>query len=343
MKNTIAIIVATILCMSCRNNSDNLDYALQSAGDNRPQLEKVLDHYRNDPEKLAAARFLIENMPAHYSYDGDDVHRYYDVAAQMLTLGLTPEQLRDTLLFVSDREFKDLCKRTVSDAQIITADYLIRNIDSAYSQWKNCTWAKQVSFDEFLEWMLPYKAIELQELDGWRDSLYAHFSDGIKNMIPNDVEYCTTMSVADIVKNEIRSKMNRYGLYTRSGHPLLSAHLLPRQTFGDIKDYALIGALAFRSAGIPVVLDETPVGARYEAASKWFVILGDKGEEEASEWDLSTNIGWGFFPYERGPKVFRNTYAINQERMEYRTHAKYVFPFELGKKDITDKYFVTND
>ena len=41
--------------------------------------------------------------------------------------------------------------------------------------------------------------------------------------------------------------------------------------------------------------------------------------------------------------VYRNTYAINQERMEYRQKAKYQYPFELGKKDVTSKYFLTSD
>lgn len=38
------------------------------AGDNQGELEKVLEHYAGEPMKLEAARFLIENMPGHYSY-----------------------------------------------------------------------------------------------------------------------------------------------------------------------------------------------------------------------------------------------------------------------------------
>ena len=71
--------------------------------------------------------------------------------------------------------------------------------------------------------------------------------------------------------------------------------------------------------------------------------MSDRGEELTSEWDFSTMIGGSFFPYERGPKVYRNTYAINPERWEYRRNAKYQYPFELGKKDVTSKYFLTSD
>jgi len=44
-------------------NDKRLQFALEFARENRPELEKVLTHYKDDPEKLMAARFLIENMP----------------------------------------------------------------------------------------------------------------------------------------------------------------------------------------------------------------------------------------------------------------------------------------
>ena len=39
-----------------------LDEALKLAGDNRKELEKVLDYYAGDSLKLRAVRFLIRNM-----------------------------------------------------------------------------------------------------------------------------------------------------------------------------------------------------------------------------------------------------------------------------------------
>ena len=229
------------------------------------------------------------------------------------------------------------------DAQIIKADFLIDNIDKSYAQWTTCPWASQVTFDEYLEWMLPYKAVELQELDHWRDTLLAYFGTGLEHPIKNDVEYNTTMGVADMIRNDANNRLHRYGLYTRAGLPLLSAYLQAHQTYGNIPDYALTAVLAFRSAGIPSVLDETPVGSRGTAATRWFVIISDRGEQLPSEWDLSTIIGGGFFPYERGPKVYRNTYAINKEREQYKRKAKFQYPFELAREDVTSQYFLTSD
>lgn len=312
-----------------------------------PHLQELILHYQTVdpvPEKLSAALFLIDNMPGHYSYAGPEIYSYYDYAASILadTL-LTPEQQRDSLLAISDSLYRDLPNQRIPDSKVVDVNHLINNIDRSYEQWSNCPWASQLTFDEYLEWMLPYKAAEFQELDYWRDTLYAYFAQGLENPVRNDVEYNTAVGVADMVRNEVLTRMQRYGLYTRSGLPLLSAYLLPRQTFGNIPDYALTAVLALRAAGIPAVLDETPVGARYTAASKWFVIKSDRGEELTSEWDVSTMIGGGFFPYERGPKVFRNTYSIDKRRLEYSRTSGYAYPFDLCKKDITERYFLVSD
>ena len=341
-----ALLLTAALTAGCQGISPISD-VLDSAGSNRSELETVLDHYRtldNNPQKLQAAEFLIENMPAHYSYAGNEIYGYYEYAERVLAnKSLSPERQRDSLLFITDLKYRDLPGRIVSDAQVIKADFLIKNIDTSYDMWVNCDWASQITFDEYLEWLLPYKAIELQEMDAWRDTLPAHFGQGLENPIKNDVEYNTTVATADMLRNDAYNGLNRYGLYTRAGLPLLSASLQAAQTYGDIPDYALTAVLVMRSAGVPAVWDETPVGSRGTAATRWFVIISDRGQELASEWDLATQIGGSFFPYERGPKVYRNTYAINQERLKYRNEAKYQYPFELGKKDVTSKYFLTTD
>ena len=341
-----ALLLTAALTVGC-NDISPIASVLDSAGSNRSELEAVLDHYKtkdNNPQKLQAAEFLIKNMPAHYSYAGDEIYEYYDYAARILAnKSLSPEQQRDSLLFITDLKYRDLPGQIVSDAQIIKADYLIKNIDTSYDRWVNCDWASQITFDEYLEWLLPYKAIELQEMDAWRDTLLAHFGKGLEHPIKNDVEYNTSVGIADMLRNDAYNGLKRYGLYTRAGLPLLSAHLQAAQTYGNIPDYALTAVLIMRSAGIPSVLDETPVGSRGTAATKWFAIMSDRCQELTSEWDFSTQIGGSFFPYERGPKVYRNTYAINPERWEYRQNAKYQYPFELGKKDVTSKYFLTSD
>lgn len=59
----IWIIIVLFICSCTRNKQ--LDYALQAAGENKHKLESILKHFKDDPEKIKATNFLIENMPGH--------------------------------------------------------------------------------------------------------------------------------------------------------------------------------------------------------------------------------------------------------------------------------------
>lgn len=342
------IVYTTLLCFtlfmsSCNRDRAYLRYALRQAGDNRAQLEAVLEHYKDDPEKYAAACYLIENMPAHYSYRGDDILRYYETALPILKSGKSPELQRDTLIEISDRDFPGLKKNLVTDIDIITSDFLIYSIDHAFKQWKERPWASHLTFEEFCEWLLPYKIVELQSLDDWRDTLSCHFSDSINNQSVTSPNYGTIFGTQDIVRNEILRKVHPYGVYTYSGYELWGASVLPYLTYGRCVDYVILGALTYRSIGIPTVIDETPFWGRYRAGHAWYTIITDQGKELPSEWDITSVPGWGFFPYERIPKVYRRTYTINRDRVKYLKTAKYIYPFELCQIDITDQYYKTSD
>ena len=63
------------------NASGRLEYALECAATNKGELEKVLEHYKDEPEKYKAACFLIENMPYHYALEGEELDSLETVLA----------------------------------------------------------------------------------------------------------------------------------------------------------------------------------------------------------------------------------------------------------------------
>lgn len=69
---TIAILLVVSL-LSSKNTGARypmgVKYTLRSAGPNRPELERVLEHYRSagDAERYRAACFLIGNMRGRYT------------------------------------------------------------------------------------------------------------------------------------------------------------------------------------------------------------------------------------------------------------------------------------
>ena len=159
-----------LLSVSCRHNAPTLDQALQQAGENRAELEKVLDHYRQNPadsQKYRAAEYLIRYMPFHTSVGGA-YEAYYDIVDSLLSL---PDR---TGVMKQIERVSDSLKPQVytqRDIQVVSADYLIRNIEAAFEDWKHTGWAGHLNFDQFCEYLLPYKCIDTQPLDNWREAM----------------------------------------------------------------------------------------------------------------------------------------------------------------------------
>ena len=68
IKHSLSLLMFFLLLFSgCATKVDRLEYALEFAGENRRELEKVLEYYSDDSLKFRAACFLIENMPRWYA------------------------------------------------------------------------------------------------------------------------------------------------------------------------------------------------------------------------------------------------------------------------------------
>ena len=59
-KLLFALFALTTLSACISREPDYLEQSLRLAGENRGELEKVLNHYKDNPQKLAAARFQID-------------------------------------------------------------------------------------------------------------------------------------------------------------------------------------------------------------------------------------------------------------------------------------------
>ena len=354
LRKSIYALFATLTLVAfsgCSKDDLYLHYALKAAGKNKTELKTVLKHYRTvdkDPEKLKAAKYLIANMPAHYSYrDTAAINRYYSKALQILGTGPSPDWQRDTLRQISDTEFAGLTRDIISDVQVMTADYLIYSIDNAFKQWKTQPWAKHLSYEEFRDWILPYKVTELQSLDNWRDVLSKFYSDSISTVTDPEDQRNTIYGAIEIVRNEIHSKQSAIGHRViwedRGSIPMRSADTWVRMTYGSCMDYVTMGTAVFRSLGLPSVVDQVPNWGRNSDGHSWYVFPDDRGREQVTINSLIMPAGMQFYPYERIPKVWRSSYELDRKKVKYRNTAKYVYPFSLCQKDVTDLYNVTSD
>ena len=121
LRRSIYTLFATLTLVAfsgCSKDDIYLYYALKAAGENKSELKAVLKHYRTvdkDPQKLKAAKYLIANMPAHYSYrDTAAINSYYSKALEILGTGPSPDWQRDTLRQISDTQFAGLSSDIIS-------------------------------------------------------------------------------------------------------------------------------------------------------------------------------------------------------------------------------------
>lgn len=345
MKTNIIIAVCALLLTSCFRTPSPLEQALEIAGENRAELERVIAHYENtgDTEKQQAAKYLIENMPGHFSYSTNRIDDYYRIALNLARSGMPPKEQYDSLLYLSQHEFADLPRQSVQDVKVIKADYLIKSIDAAFAAWRGNRFAEHVTFDEFCEWLLPYKCVEKQSLDAWRDTMQAHYGAALAEWLPNDESYNSTFRALEVVREYVLERLGRFEIYTDAPIELRSAETMVNLQFGRCIDFVTLGVMAFRSFGLPVAIDEVPCYGRFRAGHAWFTMLNDRGEELPSEWDLSTTPGKAFFTNYTLPKVYRNSYAINYERVKYLNRSVMKYPFGIHQADVTDHYVRTSD
>ena len=114
-------------CSACRPSV--LESALERAGENRIELERVLRHYSEEDKdslKWEAARFLIENMPGHLSIGGDSIGPYY-AALNAVFSNDTLRNWQDSLDKI--HEYYKSGLRVQEDIKVIKSGFLIANID----------------------------------------------------------------------------------------------------------------------------------------------------------------------------------------------------------------------
>ena len=81
-----SVLILFLVLSSCISTNDKqLEATLTFAGANRAELEKVLHHYKDNPQKQEAARFLLIHMKDRHHYRSagiDSIRHYLTVATQ---------------------------------------------------------------------------------------------------------------------------------------------------------------------------------------------------------------------------------------------------------------------
>lgn len=348
-KLLVILFPAISLLAACTTNASRIKEVLLLAGENGKELQKVLAYYSKDPAdslKLRAAEFLIINMPGHRCLYGEDVDSFYREIDTLLPGSLEDRISTLTSLNIIAERYSSVSNAIRNDLEVITAPYLIQNIEKAFEHWLSPS-ANYLTFDQFCEWLLPYKIKESQRMDNWRDTLAGHFANKLRDTPPNDETYSSPYYKALWINREIREAIKPYipaNLNEYNGYSLSAASSMYRMPFGDCFDYAALSVAALRSHGVPAVLDYLPQWGRGFLRHAWYAFVNDNGAFLPSEWGVDSDPGTVFHPWRPIPKIYRYCYAPDPFRNYYFECSKLKYSgFTPFQKDVTDWYVSTSD
>lgn len=337
MKNVIAILLC-VLAVSCRMHSvsSELEETLSQAGSNRGELFRVLAHYEEEGDslKLRAAQFLLENMAWKAYATGRVVEEYFAFMDSVFRTGHKSEEELPLIYGQYERQARYLKEKPVIalDARTLTADYLIRNIDEAFAVWHR-PWNRHLSFDEFCEWILPYR-ISGEVPEEWR-TLYR---ERFEPLLQSDT-IRTARQACTVINNELM----KYSICIpeRSVLPVtLPSRLLMNIKFGLCGDYANLAVFAMRSAGIPVGIETVPYWGRGNGRHTFNVVYdNDSTFHDFSGAEQNPDEHLIRFRHEM-PKVYRSTFGKQPSSLAMQRGTEDVPDFFKNPclEDVTGNY-----
>lgn len=258
------------ICVSCTFDA-KLDSSLVLAKENRKELEQVLKHYSQDKLKYQAASFLIKNMKDYYWAEytnGENYIRTVDSLCQITDFVIT--DFMADIDSINNRLNKEIKKHPLHkkyDLKYMTANELIRHIDLCFEVWQY-PWARNVSFADFCEYILPYR-IGHEKFEDWIGLYRNEMKISIDQFIINKN---TARDICDSLVCKSAEKEFFYA--TIVPDMSLSSLLYSKIGIGNCKELQALSAFSLRSLGIPVAIDFTPQWAKRSMGHGWCTLVG---------------------------------------------------------------------
>lgn len=310
---------------------------LDEAGDNQKELLKVLYHYKNDPQKLEAASFLIAYMPDH----GYANVALVDSLGEKVPLNVmdfeTAQEVQTHIDFL-EKELGELQYKLIEkreDEKTITADYLINDIDLAFHAYETLPWTKQYSWEDFKEYILPYRG-STEPISNWRRYFWEEFAD-LRDSTNDALE------LAFLVNDRARKLFTFKDVFYY--HPAdQGLEDMLKNGYGRCEDMTNFAIYAMRANGLAITSDYTPYWPDRSNNHAWNSIVLPDGEV-IPFMGSEANPG-SYNLQDRIAKVYRKLFSQEKGTLEQLMPDSLKAPPWLGYsnfRDVTNKYVNVSD
>lgn len=324
--NFLVLFSIFIIVISCSNHTDS------RAGvylDNSKEIEKVLKEYNTKPSdslKYKAAIFLLDNM-LHHSYR--EPNKDYDYIFDKL-VSYKDKKQRNYVFFKMLDSVKNLNEFSINprmlDIETLDSDFVINNIELAFMAWYKIPVSKRASFDDFCNYILPYRSTNEPIEKGVRKKLFEKYS-WVYPKLNNGTDL---KFIVDSIKSQFDFTPNwQFGNYYKSP---LSISQIEKAKIGVCDDGVNYLVNVFRAIGIVSAKDVTNQwGNNPSRGHSW--LYTRYGEEE----------------YATGPEIndknllieFKGATIPKVNRIGYKYQAGLALsPYAI---DVTNEYVETLD
>ncbi|WP_288148568.1 hypothetical protein [Bacteroides acidifaciens] len=296
IKNSLVITFFLFLLSGCASEVDRrVDTVLSISGANRTELETVLKHYKHEPQKLKAAKFLIANMRYHHSYYSVKNPRQHPLldsltkaadslfyhSVYMATDSFHNENIQKLIdsvrigfriqndVRVSEQSVKIFWKEDY-DFNWITAKQLINHIDHVFEWKRQMNSVRRLSTEDFYEYVLPYRSIPDNSLTDFSDIYFAFMDKYLKDIDKDSVQ--NVVQRYNFVINQLCKFFPLYPYEEEIGYQELFFY-----GFHDCIPIASYGVSILRACGIPAAVEFNACYKQFQGRHYHGVVLDKNG------------------------------------------------------------------
>lgn len=342
-----------VLFLSCRSiEKEELQSALIQAKNNRQELESVLEYFDHgqDKRKLAAAEFLIRNMQYHYTQTSKEWDAYFiclDSISRLTPTRWNVSNEQDSLLRCL--RFPSTVPPKIYDTEVVRSTDLIHHIEFAFALYDSAEWCRNISFNDFCEYLLPYRIADERVDLNWVE----YYHEAVEDRAFKAFQYGKTLKDSLYIILDRMSSNYKIDIEYKNRYPF---GYLPQQMLslkrGTCANYNILSCFLFRSVGIPISIDFTPVWGNRSLGHSWNALFINPAIV-----DTTSALDYSFSAAKkplgqylscnpnRPTKVYRYTFS-RQAMSLGAIHGDEEIPKELESvfiKDVSDEYGLSND
>lgn len=250
-----------IIC-SCKSNVKDADY----------NYDFVLEHYKENPQKYKAAKFLIKNLS-----------QYYSIQTKYLTN--TGKDYTDFLSTYSGPLKKEEIQRSLGvsqnlkiiyDSLQVTPQFLIKSIDEAFEVYNTKDLKRNsYNFETFLEYVLPYR-VGSEELNNWRGYMRKRYTAYLQSFNLKSLSQHRLSLLINAEQNGGSDfALNRISHVTSPSVNQTIKEILKVRIPFSCEDYAIKTLYALRAIGIPAAYEIIPLSGKFNFGHAQTAILNE--------------------------------------------------------------------